>query len=271
MTQEAPRSARPRPQFRAVSVKRVDRITPGVVRITVGGDELAGFEPRGQAGHVRFWFPQPGEAAPIMPDWGDNGPVMREGVPRPEARVYTPRIWDADKRELSVDFIIHGEGPGSSWAESAKPGDRIVIAGPGGRFQVDPSSDWYLLAADQTGIPALATVLEALPESIPAQVYVEVEDASEEQDLPSSKNVTLTLLHRAPNKPMGAALLDAVTKTKLPADGAGRVWVACESAIMHDIRRHLLEERKLNRTAMHTHGYWKLGAENHPDHDYGDD
>lgn len=272
MTQEqtaaSPPPARPRPTLRQVAVKRVERITPGVVRVTLAGDALAGFEITRQAGHVRIWFPQAGRAAPLMPQQTDNGPVMPEGVQRPDSRVYTPRIWDPSARELSVDFIVHGSGPGSTWAEAAKPGDRVVMAGPGGRFNVDPEAAWYLLGADQTGLPGLVTVLEALPASIPAQVFVEVEDASEVQPLPAGDNVRVTWLHR--KGAMGEALRDAIAGVELPADPRGRVWVAAESSIVHAIRRGLLE-RGIDRTAMHTHGYWKQGEVNHPDHDYGED
>jgi NADPH-dependent ferric siderophore reductase len=196
---------------------------------------------------------------------------MPEGHERPVSRVYTPRIWDAKAQELSVDFIVHGEGPGSAWAEAAKAGDQAVISGPGGRFKVDPEAGWYLLACDQTGIPALATVLDALPPSMPARVYVEVEDAAEEQPLPVGDNVSVTWLHRREGVPMGAALLDALVRAQLPPRDGGRAWVACESSVMRDIRQHLIEERRYDRAVLHTHGYWKQGAENHPDHDYGED
>jgi hypothetical protein len=37
------------------------------------------------------------------------------------------------------------------------------------------------------------------------------------------------------------------------------------------VRRHLLDERGMDRQQLYTRGYWKLGAADHPDHDTGED
>jgi NADPH-dependent ferric siderophore reductase len=50
-----------------------------------------------------------------------------------------------------------------------------------------------------------------------------------------------------------------------------RIWVACEAAAMRRIRQHFLRDRGLPARSLVTRGYWRLGAANHPDHDYGDD
>jgi NADPH-dependent ferric siderophore reductase len=49
------------------------------------------------------------------------------------------------------------------------------------------------------------------------------------------------------------------------------VYVACEAGAMRRIRRHLLTERGMNRDHVVTRGYWKQGATDHPDGDYGQD
>ena len=64
------RRVRPRPQYRAVQIRRVQRVTPHMCRITVCGDELAGFSTEGVAGHVRVLLPAPGQEAPVLPTWG---------------------------------------------------------------------------------------------------------------------------------------------------------------------------------------------------------
>jgi NADPH-dependent ferric siderophore reductase len=40
---------------------------------------------------------------------------------------------------------------------------------------------------------------------------------------------------------------------------------------MRRIRTHLLQERGLDPAAIVTRGYWKLGAIDYTDHDYGTD
>jgi NADPH-dependent ferric siderophore reductase len=54
-------------------------------------------------------------------------------------------------------------------------------------------------------------------------------------------------------------------------DGVTGVWVACEAQSVRRIRRVLLTERNLDPSSLVTRGYWRLGEDNHPDHDYGED
>lgn len=259
---------RPPPQFRSLEVKRVQRLTPRFLRITLGGPELAGFATRGPAEHVRLFFPDRRGQRLQPPQIGPQGPVWPPQQGRPQSRVYTPRRWDAAAQELDVEIMLHGEGPGSAWAAAAQPGDTVLLTGPGGAYRVEPA-DWYLLAADDAGLPALGTILDALPAEAKAIVFAEVADAAEERPLQSAAQVHLTWLHRnETGEPPGRALERALRGASLPA-GEGRVWVACEATAMREIRRHLLLERSLPREAVYTHGYWKLGVANHPDHDLG--
>ncbi len=274
MTQEqAPRRVRPRPVLRTVQVVRVQKLTPGMVRVTLAGDELQGFELAGQAGHVRLWFPQPGYERPVLPEWTENGPVMPEGHARPDSRVYTPRRWSAEAGELDIDIVLHAgsDGPGSRWASKAAAGDWLTISGPSGPYRIDPEAESFLLAADQAGLPAVQTILDALPPHVRAVLYVEVPDAAEEQPLSSAASFDVTWLH-AGHAPVAASrlLAAAVRDAELPG-GHLRVFVACEATRMREIRRHLLQERGLEPQSIYTHGYWKQGEANHPDHDRGDD
>ena len=141
-------------RFRTVEVRRVERITPKAVRITLGGDALEGFGTPLLGGHIK---------------------VMLPGTDH--VRAYTPRRFDAARREIEVDVILHGDSPGSRWATAAKPGDPIDLRGPGGRGHiVDPTAAWHLLAGDACAVPAIGMVLESLPESTRAVVIIEVDD-----------------------------------------------------------------------------------------------
>ena len=51
--------------------------------------------------------------------------------------------------------------------------------------------------------------------------------------------------------------------------GQGRIWLASEAAAMRDIRKHFLLDLGVDRTLVNTQGYWKYGAANHSDHDWG--
>ena len=94
-------------------------------------------------------------------------------------------------------------------------------------------------------------------------------DANEEQPLQSPAQVELHWIYRGQAQP-GCQLVAAVRAAQLP-QGSGKAWVACEAVAMRAIRKHLLEDRLMERAALNPQGYWKLGMANHPDHDMGED
>ena len=269
--EQTQRRQRPRPTYRTVQVQRINRITPHMVRITVSGQEMEGFASRGPAEHIKVFFPKQGEERPVLPVWGPDGPLYAEGQERPISRTYTPVSWNPDTLELEIDFLIHGDGPGATWALHAKEGDFVAIGGPGGPYNLDTEAPWHLIAGDAAALPAVATILKALPASTQAKVYVEVQDAAEEQELESPAQLEVTWLHRGGQTAnVGVLLEDALRNAELP-EGDGKVWVGCEANVMRTIRKHFRDERGLDSGSLHTQGYWKQGATNHPDHDLGQD
>lgn len=240
--------SRPRKPRYAVRVQRVVRVTPRMVRVTFAGEDLAGFTWSGPASHIKLIF--------------ETGAM----------RTYTPRRFDREARELDVVFVVHGEGPASAWAEQAAVGQSLTVAGPGRSYSVDPAADWYLLVGDDAAIPAIGTILEALPPGARVLLILEVVDAAEEHSLEAHgprAEIRWVQREAAPSG-AGRQLEAAVRRLELPA-GSGRIYVACEADAMRRIRRHLLAERHFPRTQLVTRGYWRQGETDHPDRDYGED
>lgn len=261
---------RVKPLPRPARVQRVQPLSPSMVRITVAGEPPDWFILKGPGGHIRVFFPPPGADAPPLPTAGPGGAEWLSGQ-RPVSRAYTPRRWNPETAELDIDFVLHGDGPGASWASRAKPGHTVLVGAQSTPYLPDPTADWHLLVGDETAQPAIGTILEQLPASSRAEVLIEVRDAASEQPLESPAHLNVSWLHRDPDPAAaGRALVHAVRTARLP-EGNGRVFVGCEAVAMRDIRRHLIEERGLDRGALYTQGYWKLDAANHPDHDTGDD
>ena len=264
-----PRKQRPAP--RVVEVRRVAHLTPRMVRITLASEQMAGFECKGPAEHIRVFMPDSETREVPLPVMGPDGSSYPADSPRPSSRVYTPRRWNPETRELDIDIALHENGPGPAWATSVKEGDVAVIGGSsGGTYLPDVDVDWYLIGGDEAAVPAIATLLEALPSSMQAYVLAEVRDADEELALESAAEVQTTWLHRRAGETPGQALASAMREAELP-EGKGCIWVSCEATIMRELRAYFLHDCGLDRSMLRTQGYWKAGAPNHPDHDMGDD
>jgi NADPH-dependent ferric siderophore reductase len=263
-----PVAAKPRKPRYLATVKRVVHLTPRMVRITFASPELAEFGWNGPASHIKLIFAR--EEAAAQPGTHAGTPVGAE-APRPMMRTYTPRRFDRGTRELDVDFILHGDGPASTWASQAAVGQTLAIAGPGRNYVIDTAADWFLLAGDDTAIPAISTILESLPAHLAAQVFLEVVDRDDEVEIPAHPRATITWLHRGPDATHAGGPLEASLRNYPLPDGSGRIYVACESGAMRRIRSLLLKDKTINREHVVTRGYWKLGAVDHPDGDYGQD
>jgi NADPH-dependent ferric siderophore reductase len=264
-----PRSSRRRPPPRRVEVVSVSRLTPRWMSVRVGGDALQGFKIEAPTSHIKVFLPAPGQDAPALPEFTSDGPVWPDDAPRPVVRTYTPRRFDEASGTLEVHFLLHGEGQASEWAARAAVGDQLAVGGPGGRFSLGPAAERWWIVGDESAIPAVGTLLEALPAGASAEVHLEVAGPDDEIELSSPVRTTISWHRRRAPDAWGAELFDAARDASI-AEGT-RIWVACEAAAMRRIRRHLTGDRGLPASSLVTRGYWRLGAANHPDHDYGDE
>ena len=251
---------------RPVTVTATRRLTPRLVSITVTGDDLGAYATAAPTSHLKVFFPGP-DGSLELPTPGPDGPVWPQDGPRPTVRTYTPRCYDADTNSLAIEFVLHGTGPAAHWAAHAEVGDRLAVAGPGGRFTLDPTVVRWKILGDESALPAIATLLEALPTSATADVHLEVEDDTDHIAL-RAPDVTNVTWHHREGAGYGTALVQAARA--LTVDPDARVWVACEAQTVRQIRRELLGAGH-DQATLTTRGYWRAGEENHPDHDYGDD
>ena len=262
-----PAPRRRRRPYRPVEVADVQLLGDRFVSVMFAGP-LDGFEDTLPAQHIKVLIPEPGERSVTMPESGLDGPIWPADRPRPVSRTYTPRRYDAAASTLEVQFLLHGEGPASVWAERAAVGDRLAIAGPGGRaVPLDAGEARWIIAGDESAVPAIGTLLDALPASAVDAVYVEGSKAAVGDAL-SAGWPPLNWLPADETAP-GAALCDVLSDPAAVQDT--RVWVACESAAVRRIRLALFDRDRIDASHLVTRGYWRSGEANHPDHDYGED
>ena len=253
-------------KLRVLTVVRTEQLTPHMRRITLAGDDLDGFVSPAHDDHVKLFFPAPGQASPVFPVLGNGAnPIQYAPGARPIARNYTPRRYDAERRELEIDFVLHGDGPASLWAAQAAPGQTLGVGGPRGSMLVPLDFDWYVLVGDQTALPAIARRLEQLPSGARAIAVIETVDDGEQVALESQAQVDIHWVGR--NGRSGTLLLEALQRIALPHDGDGFVWVACEHAQVKGLRAHFIDAG-VPKQHLHVASYWKHGAaEHHERHD----
>ncbi|WP_018639607.1 siderophore-interacting protein [Parafrankia elaeagni] len=266
-----PRHARPTVVhtivLRELEVARVVDITPGLRRVTLTGDQLGSFTgsddtifpefaSEGFDDNVRLIFPYPGESEPVLPVHKD-GKYRWPAAPPALWRVYTVRRHDAQARELDIDFVKHGVGVATTWAYRANPGDRLHVGGPSTSTRWPEGYDWYLVVGDDTAIPAIGRLLGELPDEAQADVYIEVAEESHRIDFPARPGVEVTWVVRdglaAGSRPL---LLQAVREARW-REGSMFAWLAGEQSVVRDLRRHLIEERGVDRSDIDFTGYWR--------------
>mgnify|MGYP003576357805 CR=1 FL=1 len=226
---------------RELEVARVEPLGPGFVAVTFAGEELADFVSDSFDDHVKF----------MLEDTGGE-PVRRD---------YTPRRFDRERRELTIEFALHGHGAASEWARHARPGQRALVGGPRGSFVVPVDYDWHLLVGDATALPAISRRLEELPAGSVAIVIVQA-DPGDRRVLHLPGRVQVQWVDN------DAELLQAARALELPP-GEGYAWAGGEASVMAALRRILAEEKRHPREAMRVAAYWKRGASAHHE-DLGD-
>ncbi|MBE7209634.1 MAG: siderophore-interacting protein [Gluconacetobacter diazotrophicus] len=229
-------------RVRELAVVRREEISPRMVRLVLGGEALDGFTSLAPDDHLKLRLPAP-----------DGTVVMRD---------YTPRRFDPVRRELAIEFVLHGDGPAATWARDARVGDAIAIGGPRGS-RLLPERDGLLLIGDETALPAIGRWLEELRPGARALAIVEVADAREMRRLPSAGNAEVAFVSRNGAEAGGAdallaALDEAVARRAVPP-GRVQAWVATEIEVARRLRTRLLDAYGFAREDVVAAGYWRHG------------
>jgi NADPH-dependent ferric siderophore reductase len=294
------------PAFRpfAVRVARVQRLGRSFLRVTFTGADLDELASQGADQRIKVLFPLASsglEHCPLGDDWFAQWRALPDAHRNP-MRSYTVRAARPLEREVDVDFVLHGPtGPASAWAERARPGDPVVLIGPNARFPGTPGGvEWappagaraILMAGDETAVPALSAIAEALPAGTGARVFLEVPTGDDVLDLDVPSDVRLTWLPRrcgSSSRPLGALLRAAVCAAADEVGGGPSVdeaddvdpdglvwevpdspatagapayaWLAGEAGVVTGLRRYLLREAGFDRRSVAFMGYWRQGRE----------
>lgn len=249
-------------------VTRTEWITAHMVRVHLGGPGFAEFDAGDDTdSYIKIIFGRPGVE---YPEPFDLDRIRSEFAAddQPAVRTYTVRSVDTERQEIAVDFVVHGiSGVAGPWAASAQPGDVVRFNGPGSGYRPDPAAPWHLMASDEAGLPALASALEALPDTAIAKVFIEVAGPEDELALTAPSGADITWIHRGAGSDEAD---DAVAGDNAPViaavraaewlDGEPQVFIHGEAqAVMHNLRRYVRKERGVSAGNASISGYWRRG------------
>jgi NADPH-dependent ferric siderophore reductase len=260
-------SGRPVHSFEVV---RTEPVSPHIVRVVLGGNGFDTFTPNEFTDSyckilfVRDDIDVAALPVPLTLNSFQTLPIERQ----PAIRTMTVRWADPDRRQIAIDFVVHGEhGVAGPWAMKAHPGQPVYLMGPSGAYAPDPSADWHLLAGDESALPAIAAALEALPSDAVAQVFIEVAGPQDEIELHSPADIDVKWIYRGGRADLVGAdqagdfapLIGAVKAADwLP--GQVHVFIHGEAqAVMHNLRPYVRKERGVDAKWASISGYWRRG------------
>ena len=244
-------------------VRSTSRITPSMVRVVLGDGDLDTFVMPGEPEphtdtYVNVAIP-PADAPYVERRVFDPAEVRADHPAdvQPARRRYTVRTWDDAAKELTLDFVVHGDdGVAGPWAAAVEPGDVLVFQGPGSGYRPDPEADWHLMVGDESALPAIAASLEAVPDGVLVVVRLLCDGPEHELDLPTPGQLDLQWLHRTGEPEDVDLLVESVRSLAFPR-GRVHAFVHGEADEIRAIRRHLLGERGLSRSDMSCSPYWR--------------
>ncbi len=252
-------------------VLRTEQMTPHITRVVLGGAGFDTFKTNDFTdAYVKIVFVRNGVDVGALPrpltldSFNELPPEQR-----PTVRTYTVRSVDTERRELAIDFVVHGEhGVAGPWAMAAQPGQPAYLMGPSGAYAPDPQADWHLMAGDEAALPAISAALEALPDNAIGKVFIEVAGPEDEIPLTAPDGVGINWIYRGGRADLvqeemagdHAPLIAAVKETNwLP--GQVQVFIHGEAqTVMHNLRPYIRKERGVDaRWASSISGYWRRG------------
>lgn len=258
-----------------LTVLRTARLSPGWMRVTLGGGDIHRFAHMGYDQWVRLFLPIGGDAGlERVPAKANKvlGYLRFLRIPdgeRPVMRNYSVRAHRAATAdagaEIDVDFVLHGSaedgtsGPASRWAETCAPGDHVLVIDEGLCFNPARGVQRVVLVGDETALPAIASICASLPASATGTVIVEAQTANDALDFPHPTGLEVRRIVRSDADAPGVPALEELRQLALPAEPF-HAWIAGEQALASGARRLLVGERGVERDRVSFTGYWRLGA-----------
>jgi NADPH-dependent ferric siderophore reductase len=237
-------------------VDAVRRITPTLVQVT-----LAGFHGYPLVGGDEFVYAMVSHApGGVAPDYGiDDVRAARADDPVRGA-YYTVRRSRPERGEIDIWAVVHGhEGSVSAWMAAAEPGAPVALWGPRRGYQLPPDARHVLFVADESGLAAVAALVDGLTPDRRATAVLECVDADHRPPMPDHRGLTVHWVDRGADEPGAVNHLLAAVVEHVPA-GPDTAFGAAESHHISAVRRQVQATLGIASSRVLMTGYWRRRA-----------
>ena len=254
------------PQLFRVEVRRAQRLTPHLHRVTVGGEDLKAFEWMGFDHWFRLFVRLPHQTGFAMPEisgpkWWKKYLQVPEDV-RPHCANYTVADLRVAERELDIDFVVHAgpggepEGAAAIWACAATPGEPLALLDQGILFDAPADATEVTIVADESGLPGVTGILRSLPPGTVGRVIQEVPTAADHRELTGPAGVQISWVYRDDHGVVPGVRALETLRGLDALDAHGYGFVVGESTLAAEGRRHL-HQIGLPKNRITFSGFWK--------------
>ncbi|MEP3115652.1 siderophore-interacting protein [Nisaea sp.] len=243
----APAPGQPK-NFREMTVQTIRPVSDWMLRMTLKGEDLAPFDQRGL--HVRLMIPEAPHGRPLVwPSIDPSGAVhYPDGDDTLTVRVYTIRHIRPESGEVDVDIVRHAGGVFSDWSETAEPGQKVGMIGPGGGYF--PAAGWLAIGGDDTAVPAILRILEQREDEAGGQVIIGLHPHQEPQKIELPANFAI-------NWVATSDLVNAMQAVSSPSAANCVFWFAGEAEQARALRTYFKSELGLPAERRSSAAYWR--------------
>lgn len=244
-------------------LRKKEFVTPHLIRVYLENNDVSFFEDTTLGGTCKLLFPPLGIRDIHYAEYDETNKkwVSPSDKFKPVSRTYTLRNIDVANNQVVIDIANHGlNGPGSRWANEAKVGDRIGVSMKSKKKDLAPKTDFILLAADLTGLPAISTIIESLSANTKGIVCVEVPTENDIHTIETKANLEFKWIIN-PEVGNGTALHTLVKKQNLPKRKEGKrfAYIAGESKSVKEIKSFFKDDLEWKKDEFYCTSHWKAG------------
>ena len=249
----------------SAEVIRTKRVTPNMVRVTVGGPDMKNLPHHGFDHWFRLFLPRLDGTTDFarIPTHMGTGVYMKylaqtKSGTRPVMRNYTVRDHRPEVGEMDIDFVAHGDqGVAGLWAQQARVGEKIALIDQGCGFDLPDVCDFYLLAGDESALPAILGILRDLPEDSVGLALIEVPETGDIQEVHGPDGIQVRWLPRNDHSvPIGSLALNQLLEFTPNSPSTLYAYVVGERKLATEGRRHLVRTG-VPKAQISFVGYWR--------------